>query len=228
MSGIFGIWRRLLFLPILALSAAAPTAARAEQTASYLVTGPIGAALWGLGNEPGTQVVAFAFSQVTPIDPKTGAVATADAKLPPPGPRIAFSVTQWALLDDSWVRRQWYGDAPLTDKALVLGADLGLGTLDATIHGTLEEISEDGVVVHPDVPGRLQVQWQARSKMANTSLAYTYQTPGYAATLQTVGTGRAANATATITVEALGDPIQIWGLGTLSAVTKGLLNVTTQ
>jgi hypothetical protein len=217
--------RRFLFLPLLVLAA---TAARADQTITYQVTGPIGAALWGLGDEPGTEVLAFAFTHVTPIKPDTPDAAAQQDALPPPGPRLAFSVTQWVPVDDSWVRRQWYGDAALTDKALVIPTTLAEGKLDVTVMGTLEERSESGVSVRRDVPGRLQVQWLASSNPANTTLAYTYQTPSFATVLQTTGAGRAARATGTLTVEALGDPIEIWGLGSLSAVKTGLLSVAMQ
>jgi hypothetical protein len=229
MSGRSGKRSRFLFLPLLLL---ATTAARAEQTSSYVVSGPIGAALWGLGNEPGTQAIAFAFTHVTPVKPQAVAAeapaveAPEEPKLPPPGPRLAFSVTQWVLIDDEWVRRQWFGDVPLTDKALVIAANLAVGTLDATVPGTLEEHTEDDVVITQNVPGRIQVQWSAFGRLANTTLAYTYQTPSYAATLQTAGSGRMSRAAATVTVEALGEPIEIWGLGTLSAVKTGLLSVT--
>jgi hypothetical protein len=219
---------RFFILPLLLLTA---TAAGAGQTVNYVVSGPIGAAVWGLGDEPGTEAVAFAFSHLTPVEPKNAAASSPTAtaekqKLPPPGPRVVFSVTQWALVDGEWAPRHWYGDAPLPEKALAVAADLSAGQLDATIPGILEERDETGAVVRREVPGRLQVQWSAIGKPANTTLAYTYQTPSYATTLQTVGSGRASQATATVTVEALGGPIQIWGLGSLSAVTSGLLSVT--
>jgi hypothetical protein len=225
MSGKHRNRSRFLFLPLLILAA---TTARADQTINYQVTGPIGAALWGLGDEPGTEVLAFAFTHVTPIPPDNPDATPQKDELPPPGPRLTFSVTQWAQVNGSWVRRQWYGDAPLTDKALAIPATLAEGKLDATVNGTLEERSETGVTVRKDVPGRLQVQWLASSNPANTTLAYTYQTPSFATVLQTTGAGRAAKATGTLTVEALGDPIQIWGLGSLSAVKNGLLSVAMQ
>jgi hypothetical protein len=46
----------LLLLPLLLFTA---TTARAEQTSFYQVTGPMGAALWGLGYEPGTEALIF-------------------------------------------------------------------------------------------------------------------------------------------------------------------------
>jgi hypothetical protein len=70
------------------------------------------------------------------------------------------------------------------------------------------------------------VKWTAMGRTANTTLAYTYQTPVFAATLQTAGSGRSSQAAGTITVAGLGGPIEIWGFGTLSAVKTGLLSVT--
>jgi hypothetical protein len=224
MSMQLGKRRRFLLLPLLLLAA---TAARAEQTTRYTVTGPIGAALWGLGNEPGTEALAYAFTHVTPVKPEaTVSQAGEEPKLPPPGPRLAFSVTQWAYENDEWVRRQWYGDVSLVNKRLAIGGDLSIGNLDATIEGTLVELTEDDVRVYQNVPGRIQVKWTAMGRPANTTLAYTYQTPVFAATLQTAGSGRSSRATATVSVAAMGDPIEIWGFGTLSAVKTGLLSVT--
>lgn len=77
-------------------------------------------------------------------------------------------------------------------------------------------------------PGRLQVTRIGNSRLADTTTAYTYQTPAYATTLQAVGTGRMAMATGTITVEGLDGPIQLWGLGNLSAPVTGQWSVTMQ
>lgn len=224
MSGKHGKGSRFLILPILLL---AVTAARAEQTTRYTVTGPVGAALWGLGYEPGTEALAYAFTHVTPVKPEaTVAQAGDEPKLPPPGPRLAFSVTRWAFEDGGWVRRQWYGDVSLVDKRLAIAGDLSNGDLDATISGTLVEMTMADTLVYQNVPGRIQVKWTARGRQANTTLAYTYQTPVFAATLQTAGAGRSSQATATVTVPLLGDPIEIWGFGMLSSVKTGLLSVS--
>jgi hypothetical protein len=223
MSAKYGKWNRCLVLPILLLAA---TAARADQAAQYKVTGPIGAALWGLGNEPGTEALAYAFTHVTPVQPEaTVSQEGVQTELPPPGPRLAFSVTQWAFENEQWVRRQWYGDVSLVNKRLAIAANLSIGNLDANIIGTLVESSNGNVKVFQNVPGRFQVKWTAAGRMANTTLAYTYQTPVFAASLQTAGSGRSSQAVGTITIPALGKPIEIWGFGTLSAVTTGLLGV---
>lgn len=223
MPAKYGKWNRCLVLPILLLAA---TAAHAEQASHYKVTGPIGAALWGLGNEPGTEALAYGFTHVTPVPPETSVSQEGTpTELPPPGPRLAFSVTRWAYENDQWVRRQWYGDVSLVNKRLAIAGNLSIGNLDATIEGTLVESSAGGVKVFQNVPGRIQVKWTATGRMANTTLAYTYQTPVFAATLQTAGSGRASQATGTISVPALGKSIEIWGFGTLSAVTTGLLGV---
>ncbi len=224
MTGRRGRWSRSLLVSLLALAA---IAARADQTVNYVVQGQTGTALWGLGNEPGTEVLAFAFSEVATVKPDTTA-APDNEKTPPPGPRVVFSVTQWAIVNGEWVRRQWYGDAALPAKALAIAADLGQGTLDATVPGFLEERTQDGATIRRDVPGRLQVQWVASGRPANSSTAYSYQTPAYATTLQTAGTGRAAKATGTITIDGFGGPIGIWGLGGLAGQVHGLLSVTTQ
>src|SRR6266478_295141 len=91
-----------LWLPVLALTATT-AAARADPAAHYAVSGATGAALWGLGDEPGTEALAFVFSKADPLpsDP------LAMDPLPPSGPRLVFSVTQWALVGGDWVRRQW-------------------------------------------------------------------------------------------------------------------------
>jgi hypothetical protein len=72
------------------------------------------------------------------------------------------------------------------------------------------------------------VRWLGDSDLVNTTLSFTYQTPAYAAIVQTTGPGRFAFADTTVTVDALGGPIQFWGFGSLSAVTDGLLSVTVQ
>lgn len=223
MSGQQRKWSRCLILPLMVLTAAA---ARADQTTRYEVRGPTGAAMWGLSTVPGTQVIAFAFSQVAPLKESTPAGA-AQANPPTPGPRVTFSVSQMTFVNGEWVRRQWFGDAPLKPESLVIASDLTEGKLDTTVPGTLEEYRMSGAaVVRRDVPGRVQVQWLGSSDLANTTLAYSYQTPSYAAILQTAGTGRMARVTGTVTVEALGAPIEVWGLGSLSAVVGGLLSVS--
>ena len=223
MSGEQRKWRASLFLwlPVIALTA---TAARADPAAHYAISGTTGAALWGLGDEPGTEALAFVFSKADPLpsDPP------ATDPLPPSGPRLAFSVTQWTLVGADWVRRQWYGDVPLAPQALAIAADLTEGQLDATVMGTLEERGATGAVVQHGVPGRVQVHWFGDSDLANTTLSYTYQTPAYAAIVQTEGPGRFAFADTTVTVDALGGPFPVWGFGSLSTVTNGLLSVTAQ
>jgi hypothetical protein len=224
MSGKHGRRNWFLILPIMLLAA---TAARAEQRSNYTVTGPIGAALWGLGTEPGTEALAYGFTHVTPVPPEASVEQAGDEpELPAPGPRLAFSVTRWAFEKGQWVRRQWYGDVSLVNKRLAIAGDLSIGNLDATVTGTMVEMTMEGVQVYQNVPGRLQVKWTAMGRTANTTLAYTYQTPVFAATLQTAGSGRSSQATGTITVAGLGGPIEIWGFGTLSAVKTGLLSVT--
>jgi hypothetical protein len=216
MSGQHGKRARFLVLPILALTA---TAARADPAVSYVVRGPAGAAVWKGGSPLGTEVVAFAFTQVAPSKGDT----------PAPGPRVVFSVTQVVSVNGVSVRRQWFGDAAIQPEWLSIAADLSRATLDATVPGTLEERSETGsVVVRRDVPGRLQLSWVARGALANTTTAITYQTPAYATVLQTVGPGRAATATATVTIDSLGPAFGLTGLGSLSSVTSGLVSVAIQ
>src|SRR5438105_1051042 len=209
-------WICGLFLPLLMLAAGA---ARADQAAGYEVSGSSGAALWGLGSQPGTTALIFAFSQAAPVKPAATAAPAAPEDSPAPGPRVAFLVTQWALVDDGWVEREWYGDWPLAADVLAIGPDLAQGTLDTTVLGTLETISASGTDLQRNVPGRLQVKWLATSDLASTTTAYIYQTPAYTAALQTVGSGRMATATASLTVPALGAPIPLWGVGTLSSIT---------
>jgi hypothetical protein len=209
--------KSLLCLPLLVLAA---TAARADQAANYTISGSTGATLWGLGNQPGTEAVAFAFSAAAP--------QSADPSAPPAlaGPRVAFSVSQWVLANRQWVQRHWYGDWPLAPDVLAIADDLNSGSLDSMVLGTLEERSSSGTVVTPNVFGHLHFQWTGSSNRGNTSTAYTYQTPSYTTTLQSVGSGRLAMASGMITVPALGAPITLWGIGNLSAVSSGLLNVT--
>jgi len=206
---------------LLSLILVAAGGARADQVTSYEVSGATGAALWGMGQVPGTTALVFAFSKATPVKP------TAPKENPPaPGPRAAFMVTQWSLVNDAWVQREWYGDWPLAAKGLGIANDLAQGALDSMVMGTLVEQSESGTVVHQNVPGRLQVQWTGSSDRGNTTTAYTYQTPSYTAALQTVGTGRMAKAAATLTVPALGAPISLSGIGTLSSITTGAVSLT--
>jgi hypothetical protein len=204
-------------LSVLALVA---SAVRAEASvANYLVRGPGGAVVWGLGNQPGTEVVAFAFSNLAPVE----------GNVPPPGPRVTFSVTHWASVGGGFVRRQWYGDAALKPDALKIGADLTETTLVAEVMGTLEERSTSGVTVRRDVPGRLEVRWTPSGDRASITTNFIHQTPPYVVTLQAAGAGRMADTAATVTVEALGSgPIDVVGLGTLLAPTNGTLVIVTQ
>jgi hypothetical protein len=227
MSGKHGKLSLLLALPLLLLSV---TAARAEQTARYLVGGQLGAVVWGIGEDWDSEVLALAFSRATPLEPepKEEAAASVAAPLPPPGPRLVFSVTRWTLEGGEWVQRQWFGDAALDPLSLVIAAGVTGGTLDATVPGFLEETRESGDVTRREVEGRIQVSWTAMGRTANTTIAYSYQTPSYGLMLQTAGAGRATKATATLTVAGLGAPIKVNGIGNLSAVTTGLLQVTQQ
>jgi hypothetical protein len=211
MSGLTGKRASLLVIPILALAA---TAARADQ-ATYVVRGLAGAAAWGIGDQPGTEAFVFALTQAAP---KKG-------DSPAPGPRVVFSVTQWSVVNDAVVRRQWFGDAPLQPEWLPIRADLTAGGLDATVTGILEEQGLDSGVVRREVPGRIQVTWEATSGIANAANAFTYQTPPVTAVLQLVGAGRVATAVATITVEAMGPPIKISSLGSLANVSEGLVTL---
>ena len=209
------------WLPVLLLAATVPVlgaapAAQADPPAQYALNGSSGATLWGMGSQSGTQILAFAFTQATPLASNSSA----------PGPRLTCSVSQWALTGGGWVQRQWSADVPLDTAALVINPDLGQGVLDATVLGTLVEQSFSGTVVTRNVPGRMQVNWVAVSALANTSLSYVSQTPAFGALVQTSGPGRFATANATLTVEALGAPIQAWGFGSLFSATNGLLSVT--
>jgi hypothetical protein len=205
-------WARYLIIPVLALAA---TAARAEQT--YAVRGPTGAAVWAPLFNGGTEAIIFAFTQSAP---------TVGDK-PEPGPRVVFSVTQWALLNGNPVRRQWFGDAALKPEWLPIQPDLSIGQLDAEVLGTLEEQRFDGSVLKREVLGRIQIRWDGAGILANNTTQVSYQTPPYTAVLQTIGMGRPANAMATVTVEALGPPITLVGLGSLTEVTAGQVSVKT-
>jgi hypothetical protein len=212
MCGKQGTRRSWPFLPLLALLT---TMAHADPPARYRVGGSAGATLWGLGNQPGTEAVVFAFSRAT---------AEREANTPP-GPRMAFSVTAWTPGSTGWVHRQWYGDAAVPKEGLTIGPGLAEGTLAVTVLGTLEEQSDAGVAVQRNVPGRVEVRWVARGAPGNTTAAYIYQTPAYRTTLQLQGEGRAATATGSVTVEALGEPISLWGFGSLTAIVNGTLEV---
>lgn len=213
-------WKRRLPVLLLALTVPVLTtspAAKADPPVQYAISGTGGASLWGFGSQGGTQILAFAFTQATPL----GNTASAQ----PAGPRLALTVSQWGFGSTGWVQRQWSADVPLDAPALTISPDLGQGMLDATVAGTLVEQSFAGTVVQRNVPGRVQVSWTAISGVANSTLSYVYQTPIFGATVQTNGPGRFATANATVTVEALGAPIQAWGFGTLFSPTSGLLSV---
>jgi hypothetical protein len=202
------------FLPVLAVAAGA---AHAEPvTSDYVVKGSMAAA-WGIGNRPGTEAILFAFNELAP---KTG-------ETPAAGPRLAFSVTQWSLGATGWVRRQWFGDAALEPETFKIAPELGEATVEATVMGALEERSESGASVYRDVPGKVQISWTAGyGGVGNSTLAYIYQTPSYTAKLQSQGTGRSANASITVAIDALGEPMTFWGFGSLSAVKEGSLAIT--
>lgn len=214
-------WKRRLPMLLLALTVPVLTtspAAKADPPAQYAVNGNGGAALWGFSSQAGTQLLAFAFTQATPLGNT--------ASFQPAGPRLALTVSQWAFGSNGWVQRQWSADVAIDASALTINADLSQGILDTTLTGTLVEQSFAGTVVHRNVPGRVQVNWTAITGTANSTLSYIYQTPTFGATVQTNGPGRFATANATVTVEALGAPITAWGFGTLFSANSGLLSVT--
>jgi hypothetical protein len=205
---------RSFLVPVLALAAGA---AHADPvTSDYVVKGTMAAA-WGVGNQPGTEAILFAFNDLTP---KKG-------EYPQSGPRLAFSITQWSFETTGWVRRQWFGDAPLETETFKIGSDLAGATVEATVTGLLEERSETGASVYRDVPGKVQVRWgESYGGVGNSTLAYIYQTPAYTAKLQSQGTGRAASASMTVSVDALGEPMTFGGFGSLSWVQEGSLEIT--
>jgi hypothetical protein len=232
MSGQQRRWSGGLLLSLFLVAAGG---ARADQAAGYELSGATGAALWALGPAPlfgtpeaGATAVVFAFSRAAPVKAVSAAAPAPKEDPPPPGPRAAFMVTRWVLVNGDWVQQEWYGDWQLAAHELGIAADLAQGALDSTVMGTLVEHGESGTVVQRHVPGRLQVSWTGSSERANTTTAYTYQTPAYTAALQTVGSGRMAKATAILTVPALGGPIPLSGIGTLSSITTGALNVAMQ
>lgn len=202
----------LTLLPILAL--ALPAAAQ-ESTASYQVRGPGGAVAWGLGDQPGTDVVVFAFSDLARVGEDAAA-----------GPRVTFSVTHWSAVGTAFVRRQWYGDVPIEPRMLTIGPGLTEATLDAEVTGSLETRDSGGSVLRREASGRIQVRWAPSGNLANSTANFIHQTPAYIVTLQAVGGGRMATTIATVTVEALGvGPINLVGLGALLAPTTGILVV---
>jgi hypothetical protein len=212
MSGRIG--KRVCGWVLLALLAAAP-AARAEQ-ATYLLRGLGGAAFWGLGEQMGTEAIAIAFAEATPEKGES----------PTPGPRLVFSVTQWTLVDTGWVRRQWHGDVALDKSALNIALDLAKGTLKATVEGTLEEQSLDGSTLRRKAKGEIVIEWLGTGGIAQTTSSFTYQSPAATTLLASVGAGRPALATGTVTVEGIAGSIKVQGLGQLASVTDGRLSVT--
>src|SRR5687767_8613095 len=90
----------------LVLSVLATTMSCADPTA-YAVRGS-GGTVWAIGDQPGTEFVAFTFTDLLPQ--RTGG--------PTPGPRITFSLTRWSLEAGGFVRRQWYGDVPFKVESL--------------------------------------------------------------------------------------------------------------
>jgi hypothetical protein len=184
---------------------------------TYAVRGT-GGTLWSLGDQPGTELVAFAFSDVAPLGGNT----------PAPGPRISFSVTRSSLVGTVVVRRQWYGDVSIKPEAFQFASDLTQATLEAEVLGSLEERTLTGVVVRRDVPGRLQIRWTPSSSLGNLTATYIYQTPALRATLLTAGRGSATLTSATASVEALGPPIHVTAFGHFSTLTTGTLVVTLQ
>jgi len=200
---------------MVAILALAASAACAEQT--YVVRGPTGAAIWAPLLNGGTEAVIFAFTQSAP----------AKGEKPEPGPRVVFSVTQWTWENGAAVRRQWFGDAALKPEWLPIQADLSVGLLDAEVMGILEEQQFNGSVLKRDVPGRIQIRWEGAGVLANSTTQFSYQSPPYTAILQTIGIGRPANVSATVTVEGLGPPITLIGIGSLTEVTEGQVSVRT-
>jgi hypothetical protein len=209
-----GRWMRGFLVPVLAIAAGA---AHADPvTSDYVVKGSMAAA-WGIGNRPGTEAILFAFRELAPRESET----------PASGPRLTFSITQWSFDAAGWVRRQWFGDAPLEPEMFKIGTGLSEATVEATVSGTLEARSETGASVSRDVPGKVQIRWgSGYGGVGNSVLAYIYQTPSYTAKLQSQGTGRSATASITVAVDALGEPMTFWGFGSITNVREGALAIT--
>jgi hypothetical protein len=201
-------------LPVLVLVA---SAAHADPV-RYGIAGTTGASLWAMGDRPGTEVIAYAFQQATPEQ----------GEEPKPGPRMIFSAAEWQWSLTGFLRRQWYGDAALPAEAFTIGEGLKDGKLNVELKGTLEERSLTGVVVKRDVPGKLEVTWTAGGDPASTTMSYLYQSPGYSTQVQLVGQARTASITGKLSVEGWGDPINLWGFGSLCDITSGTLSVTLQ
>jgi hypothetical protein len=200
---------------LLVLLAAAP-AARAEQ-ATYSLRGLGGAAFWGLGEQMGTEAIALAFSEATP---EKGESRTAT-------PRLVFSVTQWSLEDAGWVRRQWHGNVSLDSGDLSIALDLAKGTLKTSVEGLLEEQRLDGSILRRKSKGVIEIEWLGTGNIAQSSSAFTYQSPATTALLASVGAGRQALATATVTVEGIAGSVKVVGMGQLASLTDGRLSVQT-
>jgi hypothetical protein len=223
MSGQPRKWGYGLFLLVLL----AATGANADSvTASYGVSGPMGSLVWAQGDLTGTDVLIFALAAAAPVMPATPAGSTGQNDASPTGPRVVFSVTQRGLVNGAWVQYQWSGDWPLSPEAFTVAGDLTQGTLDTLALGTLQASSASGTGIQRNVPGRLQVVWTGTGDIANTTLANTYQTSSYTTALQVVGLGRTAVASASLTIPALGAPIQLQSRGSLASAATGLLAVT--
>jgi hypothetical protein len=168
-----------------------------------------------VGEQTGTEAIAFAFAEATPEkgDP------------PAPGSRLVFSVTQWTPEDGVWVRRQWFGDVPLEKDRLEIALDLTKGTLNATVEGTLEEQRLGGSVLRRKVNGTIEIGWSATGDITQSTSSLTYQSNATTTILQSVGAGRLARATGTVTVDGFGGPVKIVGLGQLASIDEGRLSV---
>jgi len=214
MSGRIG--KRVCGWVLLVLLAAAP-AARAEQ-ATYSLRGLGGAAFWGLGEQMGTEAFALAFSEATP--------EKGESRIP--SPRLVFSVTQYTLDENAnWVSRQWHGNVSLDPSDLAIALDLAKGTLKASVEGLLEEQRIDGSVLRRKTRGVIEIEWLGTGRIAQSTSVFTYQSPATTALLASVGAGRQALTTGTITVEGIAGPVKVIGLGQLASLTDGRLSVQT-
>jgi hypothetical protein len=201
-------------LPVLLF---ATSAAHADPV-RYGIAGSNSATLWAMGDRPGTEVIAYVFQKATPEQ----------GEAPKAEPRMIFSATEWQWSFTGFLRRHWYGDAALPAEAFTIGEGMKDGKLSIELKGTMEERSLTGVVVKRDVPGKLEVTWTAGGDPASSTISYSYQSPGYSTQLQMVGEARTATVAGKLSVEGWGEPLNLWGFGSLCAVSSGTLSVTLQ
>jgi hypothetical protein len=209
------IWQRVSLAAIAVVNLLIPPAS-AQTKADYLIRGPGATVIWGI--EEGAiafELTVLAFKDMAPVQ----------GDQPTPGPRVAFALTRLSSVGYTLTRRHWYGEAALPPDSFTVASDLSQATLDVEAEGTLEVRTENQAPTVRKVKGRIEIRWVANADPANTTLSVANQTVPFPVQLNIAGQGRKAAATAKVTVDGMGGPLDWIGPATILSPAVGTLTL---